>query len=64
MPRSLSLHESCLIFRTHGTFSIDFPNIYNDYLFASVIDSFLFVVILVSEGDFFLRKLRPSKTKT
>ena len=23
------------------TFSIDFPNIYNDYLFASVIDSFI-----------------------
>ena len=53
MPRSLSLHESLskvqgrdsLIFRTHGTFSIDFPNIYNDYLFASVIDSFLFDVI-------------------
>ena len=42
MPRSLSLHESLskvqgrdsLIFRTHVAFSIDFPNIYNDYLFA------------------------------
>ena len=44
-----SLHESLskvqgresLIFLTYVTFSIDFPNIYNDYLLANVIDSFL-----------------------
>ena len=30
-----------LIFQTHVTFSIDFPNTYNDYLLADVIDSFL-----------------------
>ena len=30
-----------LIFQTWLTFSIDFPNTYNDYLLASVIDSFL-----------------------
>ena len=30
-----------LIFQTYVTFSIDFPNIYNDYLLANVIDSFL-----------------------
>ena len=44
-----SLHESLskvegrenLIFQRHVTFSIDFPNTYNDYLLASVIDSFL-----------------------
>ena len=44
-----SLHESlskvqgreCLTFQTYATFSIYFPNIYNDYLLANVIDSFL-----------------------
>ena len=30
-----------LIFQTCVTFSIDFPNIYNDYSLANVIDSFL-----------------------
>ena len=30
-----------LIFQTYVTFSIDFPNTYNDYLLANVIDSFL-----------------------
>ena len=30
-----------LIFQTHVTFSIDFPNTYNDYLLANIIDSFL-----------------------
>ena len=30
-----------LIFQTYVTFSIDFPNIYNNYLLANVIDSFL-----------------------
>ena len=43
------LHESLskvqggesLIFKTYVTFPIDFPNIYNDYLLANVIDSFL-----------------------
>ena len=72
MPRSLSLHESLskvqgrdsLIFRTHVAFSIDFPNIYNDYLFASVIDLFLYVVILVNEGDFFHPAPGVTKTKT
>ena len=42
------LHESLskvqggesLIFKTYVTFPIDFPNIYNDYLLANVIDSF------------------------
>jgi len=29
-----------LIFQTHVTFSIDFPNIHNDYLLANVIDLF------------------------
>ena len=44
-----SLHEllskaqgrESLIFQTPVAFSIDFPNIYNGYLLASVIDSFL-----------------------
>ena len=30
-----------LIFQKYVTFSIDFPNIYNDYLVANVVDSFL-----------------------
>ena len=30
-----------MIFQTYVTFSIDFPNTYNDYLLANVIDSFL-----------------------
>ena len=30
-----------LIFQIYVTFSIDFPNIYNDYLLANVADSFL-----------------------
>ena len=30
-----------VIFQTYVTFSIDFPNKYNDYLLANVIDSFL-----------------------
>ena len=46
---TLSRHESSstvqgresLIFQTYVTFSIDFPNTYNDYLLADVIDSFL-----------------------
>ena len=46
---TLSRHESSskvqdqesLIFQTYVTFSIDFPNTYNDYLLAIVIDSFL-----------------------
>ena len=29
-----------LIFQTYVTFSIDFPNTYNDYLLANVMDSF------------------------
>ena len=33
--------EGSLIFKTYVTFSINFPNIYNDYLLANVIDSFL-----------------------
>ena len=42
----MSLHKSlskkaALIFLTYVTFSIDFRNIYNDYLLANVIDSFL-----------------------
>ena len=44
-----SLHESLskvqgrksLIFQIYVTFSIDFLNIYNDYLHSNVIDSFL-----------------------
>ena len=40
-----------LIFQTYVTFSIDFSNIYNDYLLANVIGSFFFV--LVNGGDFF-----------
>ena len=44
-----SQHESLLkvqgreslIFQTYVTFAIDFPNTYNDYLLADVIDSFL-----------------------
>ena len=44
-----SLHESLskvqgresLIFQTYATFSVDFPNTYNDYVLANVIDSFL-----------------------
>ena len=44
-----NLHESLskvqgpesLIFQTNVTFSIDFPNIYNDYFLSNVIDSFL-----------------------
>ena len=43
-----SLHESLskvqgresVIFQTYVTFSISFPNIYNDYLYSNVIDSF------------------------
>ena len=30
-----------LIFQIYETFSIDFPNVYNDYLLANVTDSFL-----------------------
>ena len=30
-----------VIFQTYVTFSIGFPNIYNDYLLANIIDSFL-----------------------
>ena len=44
-----NLHESLskvqgresLIFQTNVTFSIDFPNIYNDYFLSNVIDLFL-----------------------
>ena len=46
---SRSWHESLskvqgresLIFQTYATFSVDFPNTYNDYVLANVIDSFL-----------------------
>ena len=34
-------HES-VIFQTYVTFSISFPNIYNDYLYSNVIDSFFY----------------------
>ena len=47
--RSIQGRES-LICQTYVTFSIDFPNTYNDYLPANVIDSF-FLVILVNESD-------------
>ena len=55
-----SLHESLskvqgresLFFQAYVTFTIDFPNIYNDYLLANVIDRFL-LFILVNEGDFY-----------
>ena len=30
-----------LIFQTYVTFSINFPNTYNDYMLANVIESFL-----------------------
>ena len=30
-----------LILQTYVTFSIDFPNTYNDYLLSNVLDSFL-----------------------
>ena len=33
-----------LIFQIYVTFSIDFPNICNDYLLANVADSFLLLV--------------------
>ena len=33
--------QESLIFQIYVTFSIDFPNIYNDYLLANVADSFL-----------------------
>ena len=33
--------QESLIFQTYVTFSIDFPNKYNDYLLANDIDSFL-----------------------
>ena len=33
-----------LIFLIYVTFSIDFPNIYNDYLLANVIDAFLLLL--------------------
>ena len=44
-----SLHESLskvqgresLFFQAYVTFTIDFPNICNDYLLANVIDTFL-----------------------
>ena len=59
------LHESfskvqgreSLIFQTYVTFSISFPNIYNDYLHSNVIDLFFF--ILVNEGDF--SRLAPTR---
>ena len=47
-----------LIFQTYVTFPVDFPNTYNDYLLANVIDSFFFV-ILVNESDF----SRPAPTR-
>ena len=39
--RRFKVEKESLIFQTYVTFSIDFPNLYNDYLLASVIDSFL-----------------------
>lgn len=33
--------QESLIFQTYVTFSVNFPNTYNDYLLADVIDSFL-----------------------
>ena len=48
--RTVQGRES-LIFQTHVTFSIDFPNTYKDYYLADVIDSFNFSCYF-HESDF------------
>ena len=48
-----------LIFQIYVTFSIDFPNIYNDYLLANVIDSFLLLFWQTKASDF----SRPAPTR-
>ena len=47
-----------LIFQINVAFSIDFPNIYNDYLLVNF-GGFISQVILVNEGDF----SRPAPTR-
>ena len=35
-----------LIFQTYAAFSVDFPNTYDDYVLANVIDSFLLLFFM------------------
>ena len=59
LTKATKVGRESVIFQTYVTFSIDFPNIYNDYLPTDVIDLFL-LFFLVKEGDFPARRLRVS----